>query len=198
MPKGLNIDLINEYYTKLSDQELMRIITEDAHGLVPETREIIQKELKLRNIDDGLINIVDAQNKNYTIEEIDEFCTLIVSLPCPKCKSSLSKLKFAIISQAMSFIILTHYSKKLLIACSSCIKQDNNKALIISCLLGWWGISHGPIRTIQSIINFVKANSLLKKNEYNDCFREFVFSFHIKILNYSAASFSPSLFLKIS
>src|SRR5262245_25062219 len=136
MAKGLDKEFIRESYAKRSNQELQRIISQDAHGLTPEAVEVIKEELARRNMDPTLVNIVAAQNKTYTREEIDEFCRIIESLPCPKCKTTSSPITAIVIYRAMSFIYITHYRKKLAIGCPQCLRTDNNADLALTVALG--------------------------------------------------------------
>lgn len=64
----LDIDNIAEYYKRMSNEELIRVSTQDARGLRPEVFEIIEKEIKKRNLNPDLLKGALAQNKEYSIE----------------------------------------------------------------------------------------------------------------------------------
>src|ERR1700712_4394880 len=116
MSSGIDIQFVRQNYQKMSDEEIIRIATNDAIGLTPEAQEVVLEEIKKRNLNSEIGNAVQAQNKSYTIEEIDEYCELIRNLNCPVCGSSSSKLNGTMTSEVMSFVLFTQYSRKLKIA----------------------------------------------------------------------------------
>ena len=81
MSKGVDAGFVKEFYGKLSDQELIRIVSQDAGGITPEAMQVIKEEIAARNLNPGLTDIVAAQNKAYTIEELDELAIVLEALP---------------------------------------------------------------------------------------------------------------------
>ena len=69
----------------MSDDELIRIATQDAYGLTPEAIEVVKAEIQKRELDENISKGVEAQNKEYTIEEVDAYCDLVSNLACPSC-----------------------------------------------------------------------------------------------------------------
>jgi predicted nucleic-acid-binding Zn-ribbon protein len=176
MNKGSDIQFIREHYQRMSNEEVIRIATQDAAGLTPEAQEIIKEEVEKRNLDTNILKGVQAQNKSYTVAEIDEYCGIARNLSCPDCGSNLIQLNGTMTSEVMSFVVFTQHKKQLKVACPTCLEKANNKALTTSLALGWWGIPWGIVRTIQAISHNMKskkANNLLEPNDY---LRSFVLS----------------------
>jgi hypothetical protein len=117
-----------------------------------------------------------AQNRTYTIQEVDNYCELIRGLNCPSCGASHTKLNATMTSEVMSFIVLTHYSKKLKVACPDCLDKANNNALTKSVLIGWWGFPWGIIRTIQAIGHNTKGKKTNRLETPNNYLRSYVLS----------------------
>jgi hypothetical protein len=176
MSTGLDIQFVREHYQRMTDDELVRIATQDAGGLTPEAQEIVQEEIEKRKLDANIIKGVHAQNKTYTIEEIDKYCDMVRQLNCPACGTSAAKLNGTMTSEVMSFILFTQYKKKLKVACPPCLDKANNHALAKTALLGWWGIPWGVIRTIQAIGNNIKNKNTNHLDTPNDHLRNFILS----------------------
>lgn len=176
MSEGIDIQIVRENYQRMSDDELVRIATQDAAGLTPEAQEVIREEIEKRKLDTNIIKGVQAQNKSYTEEEIDEYCNLARNLSCPKCGSNSENLNGTMTSDVMSFIIFTYYERKLKVACPDCLDEANNNALIKTIILGWWGIPWGFIRTIQAIGHNIKSKRTNRLETPNDHLRSFVLS----------------------
>ncbi|HEX3935811.1 MAG TPA: hypothetical protein VHW43_14110, partial [Puia sp.] len=117
MSQGIDLTFIRETYRKMSDAELERVATQDAAGLTPEAREIVQEEIQRRNLNTDILNGVEAQNKPYTLEEIDAYCELLRDLDCPVCGASDVKLNGTLTSEVISVILFTHREKKVKVAC---------------------------------------------------------------------------------
>jgi hypothetical protein len=176
MSRGIDIKFVRENYGKMSDEELSRIAIQDAHGLTPEAQEVIKEEIVKRNLDIGLVAEVEAQNKKYTIEEIDNYCELIQSLPCPKTGDTSQKLNATLTAEARSYLVLTQYKKKIVVGTPQTLTKANNAAIANSALMGWWGFPWGIVRTIQAIIVNVKNRKRIGDDEVNEFLRSFVLS----------------------
>src|SRR5437867_2874948 len=85
MSTGIDIKFVQERYQRMSDDELIRIVTQDAYGLTPEAMEVVKAEIQKRGLDENIAKGVEAQNKTYTIEEIDAYCDIVSNLGCPSC-----------------------------------------------------------------------------------------------------------------
>jgi hypothetical protein len=174
MNDGIDIQFVRENYQRMSDDELVRVATQDAAGLTAEAQEIVKDEIEKRGLDRNIINGVQAQNKAYTIEEIDQYCEIVRDLDCPSCGSSASKLNGTLISEVMSFIVFTQCTKKLKIACPDCLDKANSKALTKTVALGWWGIPWGIVRTVQAIEQNIKSKKTNHFAESNNFLKSFV------------------------
>jgi len=173
MAKGIDTDLIRKRYQSLTDQELLWTLSHNAEGLTPEAVQIVKEEIAFRRLDARLGDAVEAQNKSYTVEELDYYCNQVAAVPCPYCNKTDAPLTAAFSSLTISFIIMTHSRKELHIACPKCLRSENNTAFGLSLVLGWWGIPHGPIRTIGSIANYFRSRGDIRQQP-NDVMRAFV------------------------
>jgi hypothetical protein len=168
MSTGIDIKFVQETYQRMSDDELIRITTQDAYGLTPEAMEVVKTEIQKRGLDQNIGKGLEAQNKTYTIEEIDAYCDIVRSLSCPTCGSTTERLNATMTGEVLSIIFFTRYEKKIKIGCPHCLDKANNKALKKSALLGWWGIPWGIIHTVQAIaLNLIskRTNHLPNHNE---------------------------------
>ncbi len=127
----------------MSDNELIRIATHDAKGLTDQATAILKSEINKRGIGKELIEGAEAQNKEYTLEELLPYCNLISALNCPICGKSLEKLNATVTAQTISILIITNYEKRPRIGCPKCLKNKNISAAITTLVLGWWGIPWG-------------------------------------------------------
>lgn len=158
---------IEKHYERISDDEIIRIATTDACGLRPEVFEIIENEIKKRNLDPSILNGVLAQNKDHSFEEIEMYSKLLRDLPCPICGRINRKLNGTILHTVKSFIFVTEYEEKLIIACPDCLDKKNDEAILSTALLGWWGIPAGFFKTpvyIYRNLKSKKENRLEKAN----------------------------------
>ena len=175
MSNGLDIEFVRETYGKMTDDELIRVATEDAAGLTPEAQDVVKEEIVKRRLDTNIIKGVAAQNKEYSLAQIDQYCEMVRDLECPCCGSSANRLNGTLTSQVMSFIVFTHSEKKLKVACPDCLDKENNKALTVSATLGWWGIPWGIIRTIGAIGQNIRSKKTNRIDKPNEFLRSFVF-----------------------
>lgn len=174
MNTGIDLNYVQQTYQKMSDDELVRTATQDAHGLTPCAMEIVINEIKKRGLDETIVKGVEAQNKTYTIEEVDKYCDIVCKLSCPSCGSTTERLNATTTGEVMSFIFFTTYKKKIKIGCPHCLDDANNNALTKTAVLGWWGIPWGIINTIQSISLNLKNKRTNHHCTHNDNLRFFV------------------------
>ena len=176
MSTGIDIEFVRQNYQKMSDEELVRVATQDAAGLTPEAQEVVKKEIQRRKLDSNIVKGVEAQNRSYTAEEVDKYCKIVQKLNCPACQSSFQNLNATMTGEVISYIFLTQYKKKIKIGCPDCLDKANNAALTKSVTLGWWGIPWGIIKTIQSIILNLRSKKTNHSDAPNNYLRSFVLS----------------------
>ena len=176
MSTGIDISYVRETYQRMTDEELIRIATQDAYGLTPEAMEIVKAEIQKRGLDQNIAKGVEAQNKTYTIEEVDSYCDIVSNLGCPSCGNTTEPLNATMTGEVMSFIFFTTYNKKLKVGCPHCLDKANNNALTKTALLGWWGFPWGVIRTPQAIALNLKSKRTNHLQDHNDYLRSFTLS----------------------
>jgi hypothetical protein len=176
MDTGIDTEFVRQNYQKMTDQELIRVATQDVCGLTIEAQEVVKEEIKQRNLDSNIIRGVEVQNRSLSIEDLDKYCVIIQKLNCPACQSSSQKLNATLTGEVVSYIFLTRYKKKLHIACPDCLDKANNAALTKTAIFGWWAIPWGTIRTIQSILLNLKSKRTNHLDTPNDFLRSFVLS----------------------
>jgi hypothetical protein len=174
MSNGIDVEFVRENYRKMTDDELVRVATQDAAGLTPQAQEVVKTEINKRGLDANIIEGVKAQNKGYSIAEIDGYCEMVRDLDCPMCGASDIRLNGTLTSEVMSFIVFTHSVKKIKIACPDCLDKANDRSLAVSAALGWWGIPWGIIRTIGAIGQNIKSKKTTRLDEANDYLRSFI------------------------
>lgn len=155
---------IEKNYERMSDNEIIRMATTNAHGLRPEVFGIIENEIKKRNLNPNILKGALAQNKEYSSEEIESYARFLRDLPCPICGNTHEELNGTISYSVKSFIIFTASGSELTIACPDCLDKKNDDAILSTALLGWWGIPSGIFKTPIYIYKNVKAK---KENRIN-------------------------------
>lgn len=169
MNTGIDIKYVEETYSRLTDDELIRIATQDASGMTAEAMGVVKAEIKKRGLGENISKGMEAQNKVFTVEELDRYCDLVSNLNCPSCGGTEERLNATMTGEVMSLILVTYYNKKLKIGCPHCLDKANDTALTKTLLLGWWGIPWGIFKTVQSItlnLKSKKSNHLPSHNDY--------------------------------
>ena len=143
----MDLEDIAKHYEKMSDSQFINLITTRSAGLRPEVYDLINNEIKKRNLNPQLFDSIMVQNKEFSIEEIEEYANLLRNLPCPGCGSIDQKLNGTITHTIKSFILFSIYNANYFIACPKCLNKKNNKAMLSTSLLGWWGFPWGFFKT---------------------------------------------------
>lgn len=76
-------DMIRDHYARMTDSELKYTAIQNAHSLTPEAQAILTAELRSRNMDAAIARAVERQNTKMTLAELDAYCELLRTLPCP-------------------------------------------------------------------------------------------------------------------
>jgi hypothetical protein len=176
MSTGIDISLVRERYERMSDNELITTATQDAYGLTPEAMEVAKAEIQKRGLDQNIAKGLEAQNKTYSLAEIDAYCDMVSKLTCPSCGNTTERLNATMTAEVMSFIFFTTYNKKIKVGCPHCLDAAKNNALTKSALLGWWGFPWGVIRTPQAIALNLKCKRTNHLQDHNDYLRNFTLS----------------------
>lgn len=174
MSDAFDPEMVQATYREMSDEELTRFATNDADGLTPQAKELLISEIKRRNVDTRLVRAVEAQNRQLSPEEIDRFCEIIRRQTCPQCGERGALLNATLTGTVMSFLVTTTYRKKVYVACPDCLDKASNKALLITCILGWWGIPWGFIYTPAAIALNLKHKARHHSGEHSAVLRGFV------------------------
>ncbi len=153
----MDIKDIEKRYAGMSDDEIIKIATSDAHGLRPEVFGIIENEIHKRQLNPDILKGAIAQNKDYSIEELITYSNLLRNLPCPICNKIENKLNGTVSHTVKSFIFITTYKTEPTIACPYCLDKKNEAAITSTALLGWWAIPWGFIKTPIYIYRNFKA-----------------------------------------
>lgn len=162
-----DLSAIANNYANKTDSEIIYIATQNAKGLKPGVFEIIEKELIKRNLNLNYLEGIKAQNKQYTLKEINELSLKLRSLPCPLCGNKTSKLNGTVLHTVKSFIILTTHKKEPIVACPDCLDKKSQESINSTALLGWWGFPWGLIKTPYYIYNNIKSKKQNRNSESN-------------------------------
>ena len=168
MSNGYDLKDIEEIYSKKSDSELIHIATQKAQGLRPGVLEIIENEIKKRNLNPNILEGAKAQNREYSLAEITELSQKLRSLPCPMCGNKTSKLNGTVMHTVKSFILFSSFRKEPIIACPDCLDKKNQESITSTALLGWWGFPWGILKTPIYIYNNIKEKRQNRISEAND------------------------------
>jgi hypothetical protein len=160
----MDIKRIEENYQRMSDSEIIRIATTDARGLRPEVFGIIENEIKKRNLNPNILQGAIAQNKEYSLSEVEQYSKLLRGLPCPICGNTHEKLNGTVSHTVKSFIFFTTYGTEPTIACPNCLDKKNDDAILSTALLGWWGVPWGLFKTPV----YIYRNYMAKKDNRLD------------------------------
>lgn len=168
------IEQLKTTYKNLSDDKLARLAVTEAASLRPEALEILKAEIKSRGLGEDIISGVNAQLIETGSLEFDSYVSLIRNQPCPICAGTHQPLNAAVIGTVKSFILLTQYKKKLIIACPTCLQQTNQSGTSTTALLGWWGLPWGIIRSTQALISNMKTAKKIWSDEPTDALITFI------------------------
>lgn len=143
----MDLEDIAKHYEKMSDSQFINLITTRGAGLRSEVYDLINNEIKKRNLNPKLFDSIEVQKKEFSLEEIEKYAELLRKLPCPECGSIDQNLNGTIIYTVKSFILFSINNTDYFIACPQCLNKKNNKAMLSTFLLGWWGFPWGFFKT---------------------------------------------------
>ncbi|WP_183560138.1 hypothetical protein [Mucilaginibacter sp. SP1R1] len=169
-----DIEQLKANYKGLSDDKLTRLAVSEAASLRPEALDLLKAEIKSRGLDKGIINGINVQLSEVDDYHLENYLYIIRNQQCPVCGDTHQQLNAAVNGTVMSFILITHYKKKMLIACPPCLQKANKKATLTTALLGWWGFPWGIIRSVQALVRNTKSGKQVKYNNPTDALTSFV------------------------
>ena len=164
---AVDLEQIRNHYSKMDNSKLERIAKFEIRSLQPEVLSIVIAEIQKRSLDENLLVGVEAQIKELSEEEIYDLRDKLKGLTCPSCGKVNQGLVGGIIRKVRSYLIITQYETRPMIACGYCVETERKNQLIKNALLGWWGFPWGMFyRTPQAIINHFRDNR--KKEEISE------------------------------
>ena len=131
----------------MHDAEIERIASNDGKWIHPEVLKIIEKEIRIRNLNKDLINGLYAQNKTYTSEELKYYSDIIRALPCPICESNSTKLNGTCFEEITGFVFVIVNKVAARIACPNCLDKIIEDANQNTLLMGWLDLPFGLLKT---------------------------------------------------
>lgn len=150
MSERIDRQMIEATYRRKSDEELIVMLTTNAAGLSPEALEVVQQEINRRKLSPGLQQAVEVQQKTLTNEEVDQYCYLLQSLPCPHTGSTDTPLNATKVISVRSFLLFTETRTGIVIGHPEVVRRACVQATVQTALLGWWS-PRGLISSIGAI-----------------------------------------------
>lgn len=155
---AIDLEQIRKNYALFDDYKIEHLAKNEAGSLMPDVVTILKEEITKRGLDSNLIPGIEAQTKELTEKELNELISKITKLACPECGQHHSHLIGILIREVKSFVVFTQYKKTQLILCPTCAERKRKDAMIITALLGWWGIPWGIFRTLHALISSLTDN----------------------------------------
>jgi len=148
---------LRQRYAYFSDEEIAELAVRRADQLTAEGLTVLQEEVRKRGLSAKLDAPLSVQAHPIAPGDLQNLAMRLRQSPCPECGSPDMLLNAFEIAKAKSFLLLTAYSQKLMVACPDCIRACAKKANLLTLLMGWWGLPWGPIRTLQAASKNDKA-----------------------------------------
>jgi len=167
---------LEKKYNEFEDEKIIRIAQYETEKLTPEAIEILKKEIISRKLDPKLIEVIDDQLNGLLIDDFLEYTKFLIHLPCPICGKRDNEIDIMRKGQVVSAIFFTGYDKILICGCKDCLRKKIKSSMILSLIIGWWGIPMGPIRTIQSVFYNLKQIKETKTIYQSEDFLRFAYA----------------------
>ena len=164
-----NEEQVRSTYAALSDDQLIKIATDEADDLTELGYDILTEELVKRGLFGGDIAF---DSSPIDEEEIDYYINILETLPCPNCGENHSYLKARLTRSVVSMVIVTHSNESIIIGCDKCVVKWDRFNRAKTYLVGWWGIL-GIIKTLQALVSNIRA-SKVRDRESEGCLANFV------------------------
>lgn len=150
-----------EYYNKLTDEELIDFVKNESKDITPEAFYDLYQVVSFR----GLLNIIREQGirfeKPLSENELNDLSKKYMKSFCPICneESTINAIKLETIT---GILIKTIFKSEIYIGCKNCLKNELMGSLSINLLSGWWslfGIISTPFIILFNFIEYKKLNT---------------------------------------
>lgn len=143
----MELSKIEDNYKRMTDEEIIRIVTHNSEGLRDEVYAIIENEIIKRKLNPDLLKALYSHDNSYSLEQIEAFANILRDLACPICNNKIHKLNASEIYYIKSAVLFTTSKIKTIVACPPCLDRMNKKAMDSNLALGWWGLPWGLLKT---------------------------------------------------
>ena len=147
----VDIELVRGHYSRMHDDQLMRIAKYEMESLDAEVRPVVWDEVEKRGLTDEVLGVVQALQVPLGPAETEELVDRIRKLACPECGRSGLGLTAGWIRVVRSYVFITQNDRYTLIACQECLRSAQKRQFRLNVLLGWWGFPMGVVRTPMAI-----------------------------------------------
>jgi Zn finger protein HypA/HybF involved in hydrogenase expression len=159
---AIDLEQIRKNYADFDNDKIEYLAKNEINSLEPEVVSILMDEIKKRRLDTNLNKGIEAQKKELTDADVQELKLKISNLTCPECGQKKNRLVGTLIREVKSFVILTHYEKRIMISCESCGQIARKNGLTTTLLRGWWGLPEGLFRTFFVVLKILGENKKLE------------------------------------
>ena len=163
---GLDKKFLSESYKRMSDGELMAILSNDYNDLTEDAREVLKSELTERGIGNGLDKAIEVQLSEISTAALQEYVEIIRSMDCPLCLGTENKLN-AVVTFNTAYPEFT-------IGCPSCLDKTIGNATGESMGRSVLGGIGGVVKSVNNISLYRKLLTQIQANEPSDALIAFV------------------------
>lgn len=147
---------IRERYQRMSDEDLVKLATEEARGLREDAQRVLLEEMANRQLSAEVFMGMQDQLADIDSETVWRSAEIIRTQPCPHCGSTDKKLNATLAATAIGMLVLYSYEVKFYIGCPHCLDKQHNRANMNTALLGWWGLPGAFFRPFMAFLLNVK------------------------------------------
>lgn len=137
------VDELKVSYSKLADEVLIKLATEEASSLRKDALVVLLGELSHRNLPTEVAEAVLLQINYGNEDAIENLCNFVRQLPCPRCGLDDKKLNANIVNSVLSMIVMSDWTQELRIACPDCLDIYHYENNLFTLLCGWWALPGG-------------------------------------------------------
>jgi len=152
----VEVNEIRKNYERFDDTRIRSIAKNDVKGLREEVIPILIEEIKKRNLDDGLIEWINAESRKLSKSELGTLKRKVKQSICESCKEN-RQLKGYEFTTTIGMLIATITSDYKLILCEKCGRERRRASAFWTAILGWFS-ARGLILTPFALISKIKAS----------------------------------------